>query len=63
MPAVDLWRRVVGINTMIASESGGFHAVGFAIPASMAQNIYRQIVQDGKVTQGWAWGADTATDS
>lgn len=52
-PLVDLQGRVVGINTMIASESGGFQGVGFAIPSSMAQNVYGQIVKNGKVTRGW----------
>jgi serine protease Do len=52
-PLVDLDGNVVGINTMIASESGGFQGIGFAIPASMAENVYGQLVKDGKVTRGW----------
>jgi len=38
---------------MIASESGGFQGIGFAIPASMATKVYSQIVKEGKVTRGW----------
>lgn len=52
-PLVGLDGRVVGINTMIASENGGFQGVGFAIPASMADGVYGQIVKNGKVTRGW----------
>jgi serine protease Do len=52
-PLVNLQGEVVGINTMIASESGGFQGVGFAIPASMGGSIYRQLVAAGRVTRGW----------
>jgi len=52
-PLVSLSGDVVGINTMIASQSGGFQGVGFAIPAPMAQDVYKQIVSSGKVTRGW----------
>ncbi len=52
-PLVNLSGNVVGINTMIASQSGGFQGVGFAIPAPMAQDVYTQIVSSGKVTRGW----------
>ncbi len=52
-PLVDLDGNLVGINTMIASESGGFQGIGFAIPASMAESVYGQLVKDGKVTRGW----------
>jgi serine protease Do len=52
-PLVNLAGEVVGINTMILSQSGGFQGVGLAIPSSMADDIYRQLVQYGKVTRGW----------
>jgi serine protease Do len=52
-PLVDLTGEVVGINTMILSESGGFQGIGLAIPAAMANNVYRQLVTNGKVTRGW----------
>ncbi len=52
-PLVGLDGRVVGINTLIASENGGFQGVGFAIPASMAEGVYDQIVKHGRVTRGW----------
>ncbi len=52
-PLVNLKGEVVGINTMIASQSGGFQGVGFAIPSVMAADVYGQIVKSGKVTRGW----------
>jgi len=52
-PLVGLNGEVIGINTMIASDSGGFQGIGFAIPASIATKIYSQIVKSGKVTRGW----------
>jgi len=52
-PLVNLNGEVVGINTLILSQSGGFQGVGFAIPATMADNVYRQLIASGKVTRGW----------
>jgi serine protease Do len=52
-PLVNLRGEVVGINTMILSQSGGFQGVGLAIPATMADNVYRQLISSGKVTRGW----------
>jgi serine protease Do len=52
-PLVNVAGEVVGINTMILSDSGGFQGVGLAIPASMADNVYHQLVKSGKVTRGW----------
>lgn len=52
-PLVNLKGEVVGINTMILSQSGGFQGIGLAIPATMADTIQRQLIQSGKVTRGW----------
>jgi len=52
-PLVNLEGEVVGINTMILSESGGFQGIGLAIPAAMADSVYHQLVSNGKVTRGW----------
>lgn len=51
-PLFDARGRVVGVNTAIFSPSGGNVGIGFAIPARMAQNIARQIVERGSVTRG-----------
>jgi serine protease Do len=52
-PLVDLQGRVVGINTAIASSSGGFQGIGFAIPSEEAKPIYDQLKNSGKITRGW----------
>jgi serine protease Do len=52
-PLVDLSGRVIGINTAIASSSGGNVGVGFAIPIEMAAKVMRQLLEHGKVTRGY----------
>jgi serine protease Do len=52
-PLVNLHGEVIGINTAIASQSGGFQGIGFAIPSNMVQTVYEQIKTKGKVTRGW----------
>ena len=51
-PLVNLRGEVIGINTAIASRSGGFSGIGFAIPVNMVQSIMTQIRSTGKVTRG-----------
>jgi S1-C subfamily serine protease len=50
---VNLKGELVGINTAIASRSGGYQGVGFAIPSNMARPIMEMLVQDGKVSRGY----------
>jgi serine protease Do len=52
-PLVNLRGEVVGINTAIASRSGGFQGIGFAIPANQAKWVFSAIKKDGKVVRGW----------
>jgi len=52
-PAFNLEGEVVGINTAIFSPSGGSVGIGFAIPASTAQNVIESLKENGKVTRGW----------
>jgi len=51
-PLVDTEGRVVGINTLILTQSGGSEGLGFAIPANMVRNSYDQIRKDGHVHRG-----------
>ncbi|OLD38347.1 MAG: hypothetical protein AUI21_07545 [Nitrospirae bacterium 13_1_40CM_2_62_10] len=44
---------LVGINTAIFSQTGGYQGVGFAVPASMAQPVYDSLVKTGKVVRGY----------
>jgi serine protease Do len=51
-PLLDMRGEVIGINTAIASRSGGYQGIGFALPINMAANVYNQIIKNGKVTRG-----------
>ena len=44
---------LVGIPTVIFSQSGGSQGIGFAIPVSLALDVMREIIDHGKVTRGW----------
>jgi len=52
-PLLDTRGRVIGINTAIISTTGGSQGLGLAIPINQAQNIYKQLLKDGKVTRGY----------
>ncbi len=50
---IDAEGNLVGINTAIASSSGGNEGIGFAIPIDMARNVMTQIIEHGKVSRGY----------
>jgi len=52
-PLMNLRGELVGINTAIASSSGGSEGIGFTIPVNMAMTIARQLIEDGKVTRAF----------
>ncbi|MBD3235465.1 MAG: Do family serine endopeptidase [Candidatus Eisenbacteria bacterium] len=52
-PLVNLRGKVVGINTAIASRTGGYQGVGFAIPIDLARHIMRSLIDEGRVVRGW----------
>ena len=52
-PLVNVQGQVIGINTAIASRTGGFQGIGFAIPSNQAKPIYESLKNTGKVTRGW----------
>ncbi len=49
---VDARGRLVGINTLIASQSGGSEGVGFAAPVNIVRSVYEQIRASGRVRRG-----------
>ncbi len=51
-PLFDASGAVVGINSQIYTNSGGYQGVSFAIPINLAQKVERQIVSTGKVEHG-----------
>lgn len=50
---VNLKGELIGINTAIASRSGGNIGIGFAIPANLANKVMSDILSKGKVVRGW----------
>jgi serine protease Do len=48
-PLLDADGRVVGINTLIYSQSGGSEGIGFAIPSNIAKEVYAQLKAKGHV--------------
>jgi serine protease Do len=48
-PLVDADGNVVGLNTFIITQGGGSEGVGFAIPSSIVNHVYRQLKQFGHV--------------
>ncbi len=50
---VNLKGELIGINTAIASRSGGYQGIGFAIPTNMAKPIMEMLMKDGKVSRGY----------
>ncbi len=51
-PLVDIRGRVVGINSVILSRSGGSNGLSFAIPSNIVRHVYRQIREHGRVRRG-----------
>ncbi len=51
-PLVDMNGRIVGLNTMILSQSGGSEGIGFAIPGHIVHTVFDQIRKEGHVHRG-----------
>ena len=51
-PLVDARGRMVGLNTLIASHSGGNEGIGFAAPSNIVRAVYDQIRKQGRVRRG-----------
>lgn len=50
---VDLYGRLVGLNTAILSPAGGNVGIGFAIPANMVRAIMTELISNGEVRRGY----------
>ena len=44
---------LVGINTAIFSQSGGYMGIGFAVPSNMVRSVMEQLIKGGKVVRGY----------
>ncbi len=51
-PLVDAQGSVIGINTLILSQSGGSEGLGFAAPSNIVRNVFQQIKLNGYVRRG-----------
>lgn len=52
-PLIDMYGRVVGINTAIASSSGGNEGIGFSIPSNLVQKVVDQMLTHGRVQRAY----------
>ncbi|HYN24108.1 MAG TPA: trypsin-like peptidase domain-containing protein, partial [Pyrinomonadaceae bacterium] len=52
-PLVNMRGEVIGVNSQIATSTGDYNGIGFALPANEANFVYRQIVAQGKVRRGF----------
>ena len=51
-PLLNIRGEVIGINSAIETQSGGFEGIGFAIPINMVARVYNDIIRTGKVSRG-----------
>ncbi len=52
-PLVNMDGDVIGVNSQIATGTGEYSGVGFALPSNESANVYEQIVKSGKVRRGY----------
>ena len=51
-PLVDVRGQLIGINSMILSQSGESNGLSFAVPSNIVHHVYQQIVTHGRVRRG-----------
>lgn len=52
-PLVDMRGRVIGINTAIASNSGGYQGIGFSIPSRLVRLVVDELLQHNRVRRAY----------
>lgn len=52
-PLVNLDGEVIGVNSQIATSTGDYNGVGFALPSRETEYVYSQIIKNGKVRRGY----------
>ena len=50
---IDAEGRLIGINTLILSRSGGYQGIGFAIPSNLARSVMTSLIDNGTVVRGY----------
>ena len=51
-PLVDAEGRLIGLNTLILTQSGGSEGIGFAVPSNIVKSVFEQIRKTGRVRRG-----------
>ena len=51
-PLINARGQIIGINTMILSQSGGSEGIGLALPSNIARNVFQQLRDHGAVRRG-----------
>ncbi len=51
-PLLNTRGEVIGVNTMIATRSGAYEGIGFALPSNEAVKVYNDIIREGRVVRG-----------
>jgi serine protease Do len=52
-PLVNMRGEVIGVNSQIATSTGDYNGIGFALPSNEAAFVYQQIVSQGRVRRGY----------
>lgn len=52
-PLVNMRGEVIGMNSQIATSTGDYNGIGFALPANETSFVYKQLVAQGKVRRGY----------
>lgn len=52
-PLVNMRGEVIGVNSQIATSTGDYNGIGFALPANEAAFVYKQIMAQGRVRRGY----------
>ncbi len=52
-PLLDSYGQVIGINTAIRTENGGFQGIAFAVPVNTMKRIVPQLIEEGSVQYSW----------
>ena len=52
-PLVNMHGEVIGMNSQIATSTGDYNGIGFALPANETSFVYKQLISQGKVKRGY----------
>lgn len=52
-PLINMEGQIIGINTAIASQTGGFQGIGFSIPSNMVTRVMESIIETGTIVRSY----------